>query len=97
MSKLLDYFSEILISPETSKFTIGEIAFTKKDCEKVIVLGVYKARDRELEGAAHKIDLGYVYVVRGADEALKRRYESELETLDEMTSRLPPREKKFIN
>lgn len=62
------------------KFDKGDIAFTKKDSEKVIVM-----KEAAPDSDRNK-DLGRCYLIRGSDNKFRVLYEFELMTLDEATA-----------
>ena len=64
----------------SGKFNSGDIAFTKRDTEKVTILGLAKKRENVSETY---VDFGVEYIIRGADNRTRPIYELELMTLDE--------------
>jgi hypothetical protein len=65
---------------EAPKFERGDLVFTKKDNEKVIIMKVADPDDQR------NSDLGLRYLVRGDGNKMFPLYEFELMTLDEYIS-----------
>jgi hypothetical protein len=68
------------IEEKGAKFNSGDIAFTKRDIEKVTVLGLAKKREHLSD---NYVDFGTEYIIRGADNKARPIYEFELLTLEE--------------
>jgi hypothetical protein len=65
------------------RFRRGEVAFTKKDHEKVVVLKPLNASEDD-----RNVDLGQLYLLRGNDNKIFRLYEFELLTAEEANASL---------
>ena len=64
------------------KFTKGDIGFTLKDTEKVLILKQLDDGSCERNG-----DLGPSYLVRGEKQFCFKLYECEIQTLDEIAKK----------
>ena len=69
------------------KFESFDIAFTKRDSEKVIILKPLPTEEERNE------DLGQRYLIRGQDNKTRPIFEGELISLEDAMAALPPKVK----
>jgi hypothetical protein len=75
----------VAASEPVPKFSQSDIAFTKRDTEKVTILGLAKKRETVSETY---VDFGIEYIIRGADNRSRPIYEFELMDLDEACNKI---------